>query len=61
MLAIARGLMSRPKLLLVDEMSLGLMPILVDKVMEIFKGNLKKRHNDANSRTKSSGGSGDGR
>ncbi|HHY03737.1 MAG TPA: ABC transporter ATP-binding protein [Thermoanaerobacterales bacterium] len=37
MLAIARGLMSRPKLLLVDEMSLGLMPILVDKVMEILK------------------------
>jgi len=37
MLAIARGLMSKPKLLMVDEMSLGLMPILVDKVMEILK------------------------
>ncbi|TYP57827.1 ABC transporter ATP-binding protein [Thermosediminibacter litoriperuensis] len=37
MLAIARGLMSRPKLLLVDEMSLGLMPILVDKVLDILK------------------------
>ena len=33
MLAIARGLMSMPKLLLVDEMSLGLMPSLVEKVM----------------------------
>ncbi len=33
MLAIARGLMSMPKLLLVDEMSLGLMPALVEKVM----------------------------
>ncbi|QSQ07802.1 High-affinity branched-chain amino acid transport ATP-binding protein LivF [Koleobacter methoxysyntrophicus] len=37
MLAIARGLMSRPKLLMVDEMSLGLMPILVDRVMDILK------------------------
>ncbi|MGB9812999.1 MAG: ABC transporter ATP-binding protein [Thermovenabulum sp.] len=37
MLAIARSLMSRPKILLVDEMSLGLMPILVDKVLEILK------------------------
>ena len=37
MVAIARGLMSRPKLLMVDEMSLGLMPILVDKVLDILK------------------------
>lgn len=37
MLAIARGLMSKPKLLMVDEMSLGLMPIFVDKVLEILK------------------------
>lgn len=37
MLAIARGLMSKPKLLLIDEMSLGLMPILVDKILEIIK------------------------
>jgi len=42
MLAIARGLMSKPKLLMVDEMSLGLMPILVDKVMEILKGISKR-------------------
>jgi branched-chain amino acid transport system ATP-binding protein len=34
MLAIARGLMSRPKLLMLDEMSLGLMPTMVDKMME---------------------------
>jgi branched-chain amino acid transport system ATP-binding protein len=34
MLAIARGLMSRPKMLMLDEMSLGLMPTLVEKMME---------------------------
>lgn len=34
MLAIARGLISRPKLLMLDEMSLGLMPSMVEKMME---------------------------
>ena len=34
MLAIARGMMSRPKLLMLDEMSLGLMPALVEKMMD---------------------------
>lgn len=34
MLAIARGLMSNPELLMLDELSLGLMPSLVESVME---------------------------
>jgi branched-chain amino acid transport system ATP-binding protein len=34
MCAIARGLMSGPKLILLDELSLGLMPSLVEKVFE---------------------------
>lgn len=37
MLAIGRGLMSRPKLLLLDEPSMGLSPILVEQIFEIIR------------------------
>jgi branched-chain amino acid transport system ATP-binding protein len=37
MLAMARALMSRPKLLLLDEPSMGLSPIMVDKVFEVVR------------------------
>ena len=36
MLAIGRALMSRPKLLMMDEPSLGLSPVLVDSLFEII-------------------------
>ena len=36
MLAIGRGLMSAPKLLLLDEPSMGLAPIIIDQVFEVI-------------------------
>jgi len=38
MLAIARSLMSKPKLLMLDEPSLGLAPRLVEQIFELVKG-----------------------
>jgi len=37
MLAVGRGLMSRPKLLMMDEPSLGLAPLIVKMIFEIIK------------------------
>ena len=37
MLAMGRALMSQPELLLLDEPSMGLAPILVDEIFEIVK------------------------
>ena len=37
MLAMGRALMSRPKVLLLDEPSMGLSPIMVDKIFEVIK------------------------
>ena len=38
MLAIGRALMARPRLLLLDEPSMGLAPILVDQILEVIGG-----------------------
>ena len=37
MLAMSRALMSRPKLMMLDEPSMGLAPILVDQIFDIIK------------------------
>jgi branched-chain amino acid transport system ATP-binding protein len=42
MLAMGRGLMARPKVLLLDEPSMGLSPIMVDKIFEVV-GDIHKQ------------------
>jgi branched-chain amino acid transport system ATP-binding protein len=37
MLAVARGLLSKPELLMIDEMSLGLAPKIVDQLMSLLR------------------------
>jgi len=37
MLAIARGMMARPKLLMIDELSLGLAPNVVDRLIDVVQ------------------------
>jgi branched-chain amino acid transport system ATP-binding protein len=42
MLAIARAMMARPKMILLDEPSEGIMPVLVDEMFELF-GRMKQQ------------------
>ena len=42
MLAMGRALMARPKLLLLDEPSMGLAPIMVDKIFEVVEAIAKQ-------------------
>jgi branched-chain amino acid transport system ATP-binding protein len=43
MCAIGRGLMARPQLLLIDELSLGLAPVIVDRLMLVIKEIFEQR------------------
>jgi branched-chain amino acid transport system ATP-binding protein len=42
MLAIGRALIARPKLLLLDEPSLGLAPLIVEQIFQTIKSLVKK-------------------
>ena len=44
MLAMGRALMARPKVLLLDEPSMGLSPIMVDKIFEVVNDIHQQRH-----------------
>jgi branched-chain amino acid transport system ATP-binding protein len=44
MLAIARALMRRPKLLLLDELSLGLAPIIVERLLPVVRAAADREH-----------------
>ena len=47
MLAMGRALMSKPKLLMLDEPSMGLAPILVEQIFEIILRLQSDRHDDS--------------
>lgn len=43
MCAIGRGLMGNPQLLLIDELSLGLAPVIVDRLMQVLREIFEQR------------------
>lgn len=50
MLAMGRALMSHPKIILMDEPSMGLSPIFVNEIFDIIKGGQRQRYNSASCR-----------
>ena len=46
MLALARVMMTKPRLLMIDELALGLAPMTVDRLMDIVRGSTPGDHRD---------------
>ena len=46
MLAVARALMGRPRLLMLDEPSMGLAPVLVDLIFDTIQHDPRAGHDD---------------
>ena len=59
MLEIARGLMLEPKLMLIDEPSIGLSPILVEELFGLLRGHASARHHRADDRAERQAGAGE--
>jgi len=56
MLAVGRALMTRPKLLMMDEPSLGLAPVVIDNLAKAIIDINKERHNGSSGRTECGAG-----
>ncbi len=52
MLAIGRGMMAKPKILLLDEPSLGIAPLLVKEIFRLLSELMKKKERQFSSSNK---------
>jgi ABC-type branched-subunit amino acid transport system ATPase component len=60
MLVIGRAIMAEPKLMMIDEPSLGLAPLMVEEVFTVLLESLKRERPDAaDRRAEHAGGAGD--
>ena len=58
MLAMGRALMSKPRIILMDEPSMGLSPIFVDEIFKIIQQVICRRNDSTSCRTECEEGTG---
>ena len=58
MLAIARAMIAKPDLIMLDEPSEGIMPVLVDEMFELFRSMKDAGHDDSAGRAERGTGAG---